>query len=72
VDLAAGDDRVVVKGGGGVDTITAGAAGVNLNNDDDVDVTLMKNEELTLEGAPATTPSRPTEGRAPARLLGPP
>ena len=41
VNLGAGTDRLRVEGGSGADKIRFGSAGVNLNDDDDRDITTM-------------------------------
>jgi Ca2+-binding RTX toxin-like protein len=55
VNLAAqsafGQDRLVVQGTGGADTYRLGSTGVNLNNDDDADVTGTSGGALATIGA---------------------
>jgi Ca2+-binding RTX toxin-like protein len=50
LDLRAGNDALVIQGGAGVESIRLGSAGLNLNGDNDTDVTLLGLERATVNG----------------------
>jgi Ca2+-binding RTX toxin-like protein len=50
INLGAGSDTLTLAGGSTGETFTAGTAGLNLNSDSDVDVTLAGVEGLVLNG----------------------
>lgn len=50
VDLGRGADTLRIQGGSGSDTLRWGAPGVNLNDDDDVDVTVLQGVTPILAG----------------------
>jgi Ca2+-binding RTX toxin-like protein len=49
VDLGDGADTLTISGSSGADNVVVGASGVNLNGDDDADLTLI-DEALTVNG----------------------
>ncbi len=50
VDLGAGTDTLMVSGGAAVDHLVIGAGGIDMDDDDDADVTLAGVEKVTLAG----------------------
>jgi Ca2+-binding RTX toxin-like protein len=50
LDLLAGNDGLVIQGGAGVESIRLGFGGVNVNGDDDADLTLAGLEQAIVNG----------------------
>jgi TolB protein len=50
LDLLAGNDELIIQGGTGVEKITLGSGGINVNGDNDADLTPTSVEHVTVNG----------------------